>query len=310
MKPQPNRADHFWFRTLLWIGCFALLPLWGQTHLDEEPVGTRALRDSQGRALANQDHAWWLNFLREAEVVAEKPIGGGITNPLKLTLRHEGREINAIFRHLFRYERNVKVEGDLHPYFFDSYKFEVAAYTLAQLLELDRIPPVIYAEYKGRKGSLQVWIENARTEKKRRDKKIAFPGHYPETYEYQQMLFFDLLVWNFDRHEGNFLYDTQWCLWYIDHTRTFRADPKLHKPERLTRVPRKLWERFTALTKKDFNQALKPHLNAMQLHMFHQRRKRLTRYVTERISTHGESAVLLEEPNEPPQGTANADAGN
>lgn len=303
-QPNPGRTRHPALGLFLIFFCFTLSPLFSGDP-GAETQGLRVLRDSQGQVLAHQDHAWYLDFMEHAEVVAEKPIGGGITHPLKLTLRRDGVEIHAIFRHLFRYERNVKVEGDLHPYFFDSYKFEVAAYHLAQLLELDRIPPVIYAEYGGQKGSLQVWIENALTEKKRRDRNLSFPTNYRQTYEQQQMLFFDLLVWNFDRHEGNYLYDAQWNLWYIDHTRTFRADAQPPQPERLTQIPRKLWHRFAALEKKDFERVLRPHLNAMQRHMFHQRRKRLIRYVENLIAERGEAAVLLEE-TDPPNGTANA----
>lgn len=301
---NPGRSRRPALGLLFLALCCSLSPLYSAESELGTP-GLRVLRDSQGRVLPNQDHAWYLDFLEHAEVVAEKPIGGGITHPLKLTLRRDGVEIHAIFRHLFRYERHVKVEGDLHPYFFDSYKFEVAAYHLARLLELDRIPPVIYAEYGDRKGSLQVWIEDALTEKKRRDKNMAFPPEYRQTYEQQQMLFFDLLVWNFDRHEGNYLYDAGWNLWYIDHTRTFRADPYPPQPERLVQIPRKLWRRFAALDKKDFEQVLRPHLNTMQRHMFHQRRKRLLHYLETLIAERGEAAVLLEE-TDPPNGTANA----
>jgi len=57
----------------------------------------------------------------------------------------------------------------------DSYRYDIAAYELTKLLGADLIPPVVEREVEGRKGTLQVYLDNCIREKDRRRKKLEPP---------------------------------------------------------------------------------------------------------------------------------------
>ncbi len=50
-------------------------------------------------------------------------------------------------------------------YFRDNYIYEPAAYQLSLLLGLDNVPPATLRKIDNKNGSVQIWVENAMTEK-------------------------------------------------------------------------------------------------------------------------------------------------
>lgn len=52
------------------------------------------------------------------------------------------------------------------------------------------------------------------------------------------MRVFEQLIANTERNVGNILYDKDWNLWLIDHTRAFRLQKELLKPEMLDKCDR------------------------------------------------------------------------
>ena len=65
------------------------------------------------------------------------------------------------------------------------------------------------------------------------------------------MKMFDLLIANIDRNQGNLIYDADWHLFLIDHSRAFIDKKDLKGIAPLGRVDRKLWEKMQALTLDD-----------------------------------------------------------
>ena len=63
-----------------------------------------------------------------------------------------------------------------------------------------------------------------------------------------RMKMFDLLIANIDRNQGNLIYDADWHLILIDHSRAFITKKDLKGIAPLGRVDRKLWEKMQALT--------------------------------------------------------------
>jgi hypothetical protein len=172
--------------------------------------------------------------LRTATIVKMKDLGTGITHPMKVYLQHNNVEFKAVFKtidvhHLgiTRMQKNSEVD------FKDSWMYEIAAYELDKMLGLNMIPPTVERIYKGQKGSLQLWIENAMTEKERKEKHLEPPDVNQWNRQIFQLRLFDNLIYNIDRNLGNLLITSDWKIHMIDHSRSFKSLDILKAPKDL-----------------------------------------------------------------------------
>lgn len=233
-----------------------------------------------------------LDYLRHAEIVASEVLASGSTRPLKVTLERDGVRAHAIFRTV---DRRIR-RGSLGygKTFRDSYRFEVAAFELGRLLGLDNVPPAVLREVRGREGSMQLWIEEARSEASRIRR-----GEQPEKASYwylqrQVMLLFDNLIFNFDRNPGNLLTTTDGKLWLVDHTRSFKDLPVLSSAEEINVWERRIVERLRRLEPVRIRTHLGPYLEETQLRALLARRERILARVDRLIAERGESYVLFD----------------
>jgi hypothetical protein len=154
--------------------------------------------------------------------------------------------------------------------FRESYKFNIAAYELDKLLNLDMVPPAVERELQSRKGSATLWVEDVQ------DLTTGAPGESERKRWEQQiamMLAFDSLIGNSDRNRSNMLRDNKWNLILIDHTRAFATSTEL-QPD-LTRVDKELWGRIEGLTRKQLDATLGPWLEAGQIAALLERRDKM-----------------------------------
>jgi len=183
-----------------------------------------------------QGHSYqdWEQRLKQANITELKPIGSGITRSKKAYLEYEGLSFKAIFK-----TENI-IPRDAYMAMYkntDSYKYEISAYRIARHLGLNMIPPTVLRTVKGKKGSLQLWIDDSFNDKNRIEDK-----RYPSEscvlyYQASLMNMFDILIFNEDRTLSNVLYTkADWMMWMIDHSRTFRTSklaPRYLKSARL-----------------------------------------------------------------------------
>ena len=202
-----------------------------------------------------------MSFLRTARVVSSEEVGKGVTGTRKVLLEKDGVRLRAIFRdvRIHRPGRSPRVT------FRDDYIFECAAYELSRLLGLDNVPAVVERAIQGKKGSLQLWIEGALTEKERREKGLSILGEQRLNQQWQVMLVFDNLIFNDDRNRGNYLYDRKGKLWMIDHTRSFQTDDELPYVTGIRYLERQLWERLQKLQSAVVKKHLEEYLSPSQL---------------------------------------------
>ena len=248
----------------------------------------------ENRPLPFADDNEALSFLTFAKVVETKRLKTGINKALKLTLELNGVRANAVFRTV---DLEIKPSGTYdrpHPRTFrDSYRFEKAAYELSRLFGLGTVPPTVVRSIDGREGTLQLWVEQASTEAGLLEQgPLTHAGtrHLQKT----SMLVFDNLIYNFDRHQNNFLYDTRGNIWYIDHTRSFRGLPELLSKERLAVVDRQLLMRLRQVEPALIKKTLKPYLDFVELDALLKRRKQLLKRFDQLIEERGEHSVLLD----------------
>ncbi len=260
----------------------------------QAPAEWRPWFDADGRELPFRSDAEVLEFLRSAPVTGSKMLTGGINNPHRLDLELDGYRVRAIFRNVDVTKRSGSTAAERHfPSFRDSYAFEVAAYQVSRLLGLDNVPPAILYEWNGEKGSLQLWVEDARTERERLEKGESPPD--PASWHRQRtsMVVFDNLIYNFDRNHGNQLLDERGKFWFIDHTRSFKREPSLPDRDRLLVLDAMLWQRLRALDEELLRSELEPILDTPQLKALVKRQQMLVKHIDRMIEQRGEEQVLL-----------------
>ena len=79
------------------------------------------------------------------------------------------------------------------------------------------------------------------------------------------MQVFDELIFNTDRNATNILYDKDWRLWMIDHTRAFRVSTSLRTPKSLEKCDRVLLTKMKALQEDTVRKELGGWLRPMEI---------------------------------------------
>src|SRR5918996_3427192 len=124
--------------------------------------------------------------------------------------------------------------------FMESYKAEIAAYKLDRLLGLNMVPPIVERSINGKNGAAVYWVENVR------GWSVEKPPQGPEpkwSLQLTRMKMFDLLIANIDRNQGNLIYDSDWHLFLIDHSRAFTDRKSLDGMAAPILVDKPLWDR-------------------------------------------------------------------
>lgn len=263
-----------------------------------EPDGAGAPRRYLTKAgeplpFASEDEL--LRFMATAGEMESESLPTGVTKPKRLVLERDRVRLRAVFHHVdeVRQESKRLPNGRMVQYFRDSYRNQAAAYAVARLLGLRNVPPTVLRTSGGRKGSAQLWIENAMVEADRRERGLEHPD--PERYarQYFEMRVFDNIINNIDRNQTNILFDADWNLWMIDHTRTFGRDKSLPFPEMVRRCSRDLWQALRDLDPKRVRAALKPYLGDFEISAVVARARKVEKLLDKRIAELGEARVLF-----------------
>lgn len=175
--------------------------------------------------------------------------------------------------------------------FMESYKAEIAAYKLDRMLDLHMVPPIVERKVSGLTGAAVYWVENTK------GWSVETPPKGPEPSWSQQltkMKMFDLLIANLDRNQGNLLYDSDWHLFLIDHSRAFIDKKDLKNMTPLGRVDRQLWEKMKALTMDDLNRGLEEWVGKAEKKAMLARRDIMAKNIAEMIKARGEQSVFYE----------------
>ena len=183
----------------------------------------------------------------------------------------------------------------------DDFILECAAYRLNRLLELHNIPPAVERTLFDTQGSLQLWVEQAVTERIRRRKKLVPPDQEKWDRQLQVALVFDRLINNQDRHRSNLLVDSDWKVWLIDHTRAFQLglgllepeETEPEEPEEIKRFDKDLWEILQRLEDQTISEHLRPFLRPQEISDLLARRQWLLEHIQGLIDEKGAEEVLF-----------------
>lgn len=114
------------------------------------PVIDPAPRSTANVTRANQEH-----FLLTAKIVQSEPVPG-VEGAARVTLSNGRRTEHALVRTIEAYKyRWASIR--------DSYRYNVAAYRLGKMLDLEAMPVTVEREVGGRMASLTLWPDKKRT---------------------------------------------------------------------------------------------------------------------------------------------------
>ena len=234
------------------------------------------------------------HFLRAAKIVSSAEIGHGVTKPTRAELELDG----------VRHSAHIQVIDKELPDFFgeegppvpmrDSWRFNVAAYKVDRLLELNMVAVAVPRTHQGKPAAFSWWVDDVQFEEVERVRReLAAPD--PEDFERQRAVtrVFDELIINIDRNLSNLLITKSWKLALIDHSRSFTPYYGIRNKANLTRCSRRLLAKMKTLTSADVTRAVGPHLTPSEVRALMARRDRIVAFFAKEVQEKGEENVLF-----------------
>ena len=237
-------------------------------------------------------------FLLTARILRTREAGKGVTNSQVATLSdgqltHDAHVQSVdvampIFQSRMRTEVNFK----------DAFRYNIAAYRISRLLGLANVPVSVQRRVGRSQAAVTWWVDDVlmdELERLKREKEKTLPaGWEPSTMAgyIHIMRVFDELIANTDRNVGNQIWTSDGRMWLIDHTRAFRLQPTLTKPQILERCDRGLLQGLRGLTIASVTTAVDQTLTKDEISAVLARRDLIVKHFEDRIKAVSEPAIL------------------
>lgn len=234
-------------------------------------------------------------ILKAAEIINAVDISEGVTKPKRIFLECKEGEISGCWK---------DVKGKQKGY-LEGWRYEIAAYEMDKLLDLNMIPPTVEREFEGKKGSFQFWMEGGMSDLDRMEDNIKIPKSKLLDWNKNKYLMraFDCLIANEDRTQQNIRYADDWRMILIDHSRSFRSSKKFTENlvygrngilgAKLFRVlPRSFVEKVKALDFDTLKNAVGQYLTEKEIESILNRKDLLLAEIDMMIQEQGEDKIL------------------
>jgi len=256
--------------------------------------GGAATRTDQRVALAqsartdgNVEQKALEDFLKSARITSvEKNIEPGRGAAWKISLRDASGARRGFFKYV-----NIR-RPQISPI---SYKYELAAYMLSKLLAVPVIPPVVERDIEGKKGSLQIYLDNCMSEAERRKAGLPTPFD-PRSIQdaLDELAVLEALTSSRRDINDILIHKDSGRVCRVDFAEAFDPSPMLPAAIKVARCSRRLYAGLRDLVPADTEAALKPYLNDAEIKGLLARRARILEMLNARIAADGEAAVLFE----------------
>ena len=233
-------------------------------------------------------------FLRTAKMAGLKPIGVGVADTQSAqmddgAMRHRGHVATIdVSKASFTSDRGTELN------FKDTWKFNVAAYELAKLLNFSLVPPSVERVVGNKTAAVTWWIDDAIMYEEYLKKKLRSPDVESFNKQMYAVRVFNQLIYNTDPNLTNLLITKDWDIWMIDHTRAFRLQKTLENPKNLVQCDRTVLAKMRELTKPLLTAKLGRWLSGPEIDGVLARRDLIVKFFDNEIRTKGESAVLFD----------------
>ena len=238
------------------------------------------------------------DFLTNAKVVRTRSTSKGVTAPKRVTLSDGTLTHDAVFQAIDDRKMVMHLGGGGRPEttelnFVDSYKYNVAAYEIATLLEIEQMMPVyVERRWNGQTGSISWFVPTMMDESDRLKKKIEPPSPTEWNQQMYRMRVFSSLVRDTDRNLTNVLVTPEWKVMMIDFTRAFRLQPELQHLKDLQKIDRRLLAKLETLDREAVRKATSEFLTKSELDAVMVRRDLLVAHFKKLVTDLGEEKVL------------------
>jgi len=255
-----------------------------QLTLAEEPAPHRSRAEME-------------QFLLNAEILQRKAIGQGVTNSEKAMLSDGKLQHEAHIQSIDVQNNSFTSARGTELNFKDSYKYNIAAYRLDKIMDLNMIPVSVVRKVGGKTSAVTWWVDDKLFDDVDRKKQGIEP---PNQDDWNKQMYvvrvFDQLIYNTDRNLGNLVIDKQWRMWMIDHTRAFRLQTKLLNEKNLVMCDRQLLSSMRKLDQNTMEEQLLPFLTKGEIKAILARRDIIVKYFEKAVKEKGEGAVLYDMP--------------
>jgi hypothetical protein len=233
-------------------------------------------------------------FLRTAKIVGAKDSSKGVTHPVRLTLSDGKLTHDASYQAIDEHKTSLQLaSGRTELNFVDSYKYNIAAYALAEMLGVeDMLPVYVERKYKGNPGSVSWWLPVKMDEEERLKQKVTAPDVDAWNNQMYRIRVFDQLVYDNDPNLTNVLIGEDWKIWRVDFSRAFRLQKDLRNPSDLVRCDRQLLEKLKTLNGDQLAEKTKHYLTKDEVKAVMARRDKIVARFQQLVSEKGEAAVL------------------
>jgi len=232
-------------------------------------------------------------FLSTAKVVSSKEAKKGITGTSRLTLSDGTITHDASFQSIDQHKAVMQLAQGTELNFVDSYKYNIAAYALAELIGMDNMLPVyVERKWKGETGSLSWWLPVKMDEVERHKQGLTAPDPDAWNNQMYKIRVFDQLVSDSDPNLTNVLIGENWQIYRIDFTRAFRLNKDVKEPKDLVRCDRQLLEKLKALDANAVTEKTAHYLSKDEVKAVMARRDKIVAQFQKMIAEKGENEVL------------------
>lgn len=279
-----TRRSSYWVVTLL---AGSLLTGPGQLFSQEaEAAPAPSLSDKQKE-----------QFLLHAKVIGTTEIPVGVTAPRRLTLSDGTLTHDAQFQKVNVTKAQFRSSHGVELNFRDYYAYNIAAYRLDRLLNLNMVPVTVKRKIGRDSGAVSWWIDDVRMmEQQRQRQKKEPPDVANWNDQLHQAQVFNQLVCNTDSNRTNLLITGDWKLWSIDFTRAFRRYKKLTNPEILTGIDRRVYNGLQGLNEEILKAEVGGYVSKSEIRALLARRDLILKHFDELIATRGEAAIICDKP--------------
>jgi hypothetical protein len=234
-------------------------------------------------------------FLLSGKVTRQRSAGMGITGTQRLTLELDSLVHDAHLQTIDEFKTTFQGTRGTEMNFRDTYKYNIAAYQLDRLLDMNMIPVSVKRRIAGHEAAVTWWVDDVlMTGLDQHKKKVEPPDKDRWNHQMHIARVFDQLIANTDRNLGNYVITKDWTVWLVDHTRAFRMTREIPEPKNLTQIDRHLFERLRAVSKDDFVKTLSPWMGKMEVDGVLTRRDLILRNFDQKIASQGESRVVYD----------------
>ena len=236
-------------------------------------------------------------FLRTAEIGRKTRLDVGVTLSERATLDDGRLTHDAHIQTIDEFRRGVTtLRRSVEVNFQDSYKFNIAAYRLDRLINLNMVPVSVERRVGRKKAAVTWWVDDVQMmELERIRQKIQPPDLSVWNDQMYNVRVFNELVYNTDPNLGNLLIVNDWQIRLIDYTRGFRTSKQLRRPKNLTpRIDRRVYEGLRSLDLETLTRVMDGVLTKPQIEGILARRDLILEYFDGEIAQKGEASVICD----------------